>query len=159
MRAAAPYRDLCARGAAFLRRFARDSDGSSVVEFALLAPIMLMITLATFDLGNSVSDRMAMDAALRNGLQVAMSTGSVDATLSMMQTTAEAELGADQASFQVSRICTCGTVYDSQVACDTICTGSSPSTSVFMELAGSYDHSGWILPDITLNPTVFLRQR
>lgn len=158
MRAAAPYRDLCARGAAFLRRFARDSDGNSVVEFALLAPVMLMITLATFDLGNSVSDRMAMDAALRNGLQVAMSTGSVDATLSMMQTTAGAELGADQASFQVSRICTCGTVYDSQVACDTVCTGS-PATSVFMQLAGSYDHSGWVLPDITLNPTVFLRQR
>ncbi len=156
---AASYRDLRARCLSFLHRFARDTEGNSVVEFALLAPIMLMITLATFDLGNSVSDRMAMDAALRNGLQVAMATGSVDATLQMMQTTADAELGADQAAFEVTRICTCGTIYDSHVSCDTICTGSSPSTSVFMELTGNYSHAGWVLPDITFTPTVFLRQR
>ena len=158
MRVAAPYRKASFARFAFLRRFLRETDGNSVVEFALLAPIMLTITLATFDLGNAISDRMAMDAALRNGLQVAMQSGSTTATLNMMETTADAELGADQASFQVRQICTCGAVYDTQVACSTICLGSEP-TSVFLQLEGQYAHSSWVLPDIQLSPKLYLRQR
>lgn len=147
-----------ARVLAALRRFARDTDGNAGVEFALLAPVMLMITLATFDLGKAISDRMAMDAAVRNGLQVAMITGSVDETLTIMQTTANSELGADQASFQVSQICTCGTVSDTRVACTTVCTGPEP-TSVFIQLQGQYSHSSWVLPDINLSPMVYLQKR
>jgi len=144
---------------AFLRRFVRESDGSSVVEFALLAPVMLLMTLATFDVGNSISDRMAIDAAMRNGLQVAMVTGSLDDTLQMMETTAVAELGADQASFQVTQFCTCGTVTDTQVSCTNICTGSEPMVNVFLQLDGQFHHNSWFMPDVQLNPTLFLQQR
>ncbi|QIZ79189.1 TadE/TadG family type IV pilus assembly protein [Thalassovita gelatinovora] len=143
---------------AFLHRFGRETNGSSVVEFALLAPIMLLMTLATFDVGKSISDRMAMDAALRNGLQVAMMTGSIDDTLEMMETTAESGLGTDQASFQVTQFCTCGTVSASQVSCTNICNGTDP-TSVFLKLDGQFHHNGWLMPNIQFTPTLFLQQR
>ena len=68
-RAAAPRR--------FLRVFSRDEKGATVVEFALVAPVMGLVLLGAFDVGHTiymrsvlqgVVQKVARDATLESGL-------------------------------------------------------------------------------------------
>lgn len=56
---------LLARPVALLRRFARERDGIGGVEFALLAPVLIVLYLCAFELmtGFSVSKKVSMAAS------------------------------------------------------------------------------------------------
>jgi len=49
-----------------------DEDGASAVEFALLAPILVLACIATIDVGLAISQRMHIDQSLRAGAAAAM---------------------------------------------------------------------------------------
>jgi Flp pilus assembly protein TadG len=67
----------------FLRVFARDAKGATIVEFAMVAPVMGLVVLGAFDVGHTLYMRSALqgvlqkaarDATLESGLQGATQT-------------------------------------------------------------------------------------
>ena len=62
------------RGACWrmLRRLLRTHDGVSAVEFALLAPVLVVGSLSTVDAGRAVYQKMTIEQALRAGAQLAI---------------------------------------------------------------------------------------
>lgn len=67
----------------FLRVFARDAKGATIVEFAMVAPVMGLVLLGAFDVGHTlymrstlqgVLQKAARDATLESGLQGATQT-------------------------------------------------------------------------------------
>jgi Flp pilus assembly protein TadG len=67
----------------FLRVFARDKKGATIVEFALVAPVMGLVLLGAFDIGHTlymrsvlqgILQKAARDATLETGLATATQT-------------------------------------------------------------------------------------
>ena len=65
------------RRPAFLPRLARDERGATIIEFAIVAPVMVLLLLGAFDVGHSlymravlqgVVQKAARDATLESGL-------------------------------------------------------------------------------------------
>ena len=54
------------------RRFQRDGRGVSALEFAAIAPIMLMLMLGAYDLGNAAQQQIDLQEAVRSGGAYAM---------------------------------------------------------------------------------------
>ena len=72
-RAASPRR--------FLRVFARDKKGATIVEFALVAPVMGMVLLGAFDVGHTLYMRSVLQGILQKAARDAtLETGLVTAT-------------------------------------------------------------------------------
>lgn len=59
----------------FWKHFARDEGGVSAVEFALVAPVLLMCFVGIYDIGSMVYKRTDMHSALRAGVQYFMNGG------------------------------------------------------------------------------------
>ncbi|MBX6374639.1 MAG: pilus assembly protein [Acetobacteraceae bacterium] len=57
----------------------RSVRGVSAIEFALIAPLMILTLLGAFDLGNAIQQRIRLEAAARAGAQYAVTNPS-DAT-------------------------------------------------------------------------------
>lgn len=51
---------------AFLRRLASDQDGVTVVEFALVAPVFLLLLVGIFDIGHMVYIRSVLQGAMQD---------------------------------------------------------------------------------------------
>lgn len=140
--------------------------GTSAVEFALIAPILIVALLASADLGGAVSLRMAMDHALRAGAQAAISDPGDAAVLDVLQATASTNmsLGANQTDigastvFGATRFCACPEATSVAVACSTICGGSNP-TYIYYRLSADRDFTGWIVPSIPMRPALQVQIR
>jgi hypothetical protein len=65
--------------ASFVRRIARDARGSSVVEFALAAPVIGLVVVGIADYGRGFSQRFALEAAAYRTLErAAVGTTNTD---------------------------------------------------------------------------------
>ncbi len=51
-------------------RLKRDARGTIAVEFALIAPVLIFMTMGVADYGRAMTQRSQLDAAARAGLQV-----------------------------------------------------------------------------------------
>jgi Flp pilus assembly protein TadG len=63
-----------------LSRFRRHQRGNAAVEFAILAPILLILVTGTIDLGIGFQRKLEMQSALNSGLQHVMQTQGKDIT-------------------------------------------------------------------------------
>jgi Flp pilus assembly protein TadG len=59
----------------WIKKFAHDERGVSAIEFALIAPVLLISLLGVVDIGNVVYQRSDMESALRSGIQYFMNGG------------------------------------------------------------------------------------
>ncbi len=58
-----------------------DDEGTSVVEFALIAPVLVLLLLGTVDIGTAIYDKFALNAAVSAAEQYAiLSASSVSST-------------------------------------------------------------------------------
>lgn len=64
-----------------LTRFVRDACGNTAVEFALVAPMLVFMTLALWEFGNAVNERTQLETAARAGAQAAMSDSTDTAAI------------------------------------------------------------------------------
>jgi Flp pilus assembly protein TadG len=65
--------------ARFVRRLARDARGSSVVEFALAAPVLGLVVVGIADYGRGFSERFALETAAHRTLErAAVGTTNTD---------------------------------------------------------------------------------
>ena len=72
-----------ARHRSLLRRFARDREGVSAVEFAMILPFMVALYLGTIELGNGLAAKFKATLAVRTVTDLASQYVSIDtATMS-----------------------------------------------------------------------------
>lgn len=101
----------------FTKRFLTAREGVSAVEFALVAPVLLISMLGVVDIGNVVYQRADMESALRAGIQYFMNGGDdlnkAETVVNQSWTTKP-----DSVTVVAEKYCMCGTV---QHACNTLC--------------------------------------
>ena len=101
----------------FFKRFARDRKGVSAVEFALVAPVLMIALLGVVDIGNIVYQRADMESALRAGVQYFMNGGD-DLSKAEQVVNVSWTTKPDSVSFAAERFCMCGGV---EHACNELC--------------------------------------
>lgn len=62
-----------------------DDEGTSVVEFALIAPVLVLLLLGTVDIGTAIYDRFALNAAVSAAEQYAILSASAVSSSSEAQ--------------------------------------------------------------------------
>lgn len=137
---------------ALFARWRRSDGGASAVEFALVAPILAFVLLAGVDLALAISERMAMDHALRAGAQTALAQDpGQTAVLQVIRDTAEqnfpaADGGLDpELALSATRFFACAEDPDFAVAPATVCVGGTP-TVIYYRMIGDKTYAGWIMP-------------
>lgn len=119
--------------------------GSASVEFAIIAPVLVLAVLSTADIGLAIHEAFEIDQALRNGAEAALSDPGevrVEAVLAAVENT-----GAGQSSttWSVDRYCACPDAPDTPTGCSTTCGGSRP-TAIFYDIEGVRAYPGIFLP-------------
>lgn len=139
------------RGApAVLAAFAREAAGTALVNFAMIAPILIVMLLAIFDYGVGFYDTMALQNAVRAGAQYGTANPNDTAGIIAVATNA-AEFDPDDLTVAATR--TCGCADGTAIAC-----GSTPSCGdgsvkrSFVNVSMSKPHTP-ILP-FTFGPSV-----
>ena len=149
---------------ACLDRMRSDESGLAAVEFATLAPVMLVMVLAALDLSGALANRMAIGHVLRAGAQVAMTHPGTAAVQSAMQGAAQgftlaAQGGAAGTLALTTELrCTCPNTPQTAVACTTVCTGSQPATIAY-RLRAELRHDARLVPDMTFAPVLEVQIR
>lgn len=139
-------------------RFLRNHQGTSTVEFALIAPLLVLGVLSTADLGFEISDRMEIDQALRNGAEAALEDPGV-ATLDAILTASQTVTTSREAiSWTIARNCVCPETASLSVDCFTTCQNSQP-TAIYYEIEGSRDAIRILLPGRSVSRSLSVQVR
>lgn len=128
--------------------------GVSAVEFALLAPILIIALLGTVDVGRAVTEQMALGSLLRTGAQSAIAGGDVSAVKQRLL----AAKDNDSILVDVAQICACPESPQAAVACSTTCAGPGP-TSIYYSLVAEKTFTGMFLPSRVLSRTIQVQIR
>lgn len=131
--------------------------GVSAVEFALLAPFLVVGVFSTVDAGMAVYDKMMITQVLRAGAHSAIGAQSEAAVLTILQDTAADNFtvvagtpGAGELGVSVNSYCICPEAMATPVDCTAACTaGASPNE--FYDLAATLEFDGVMLPAFTLS--------
>lgn len=137
----------------FWNRFSRDDSGVSAVEFALVAPVLLICLVGIYDVGTMVYKRTDMHSALRAGTQYFMNGGDdlqkAEDIVEQAWTTKP-----DQVTIQAERFCQCG---DEIHACNVLCDdGSYPASYKRLRAMATIDG---VLGDTSYSATQSIRVR
>ena len=151
---------------AWVGRRVRDEEGTSAVEFALFAPMLVFSLVAAIDLGLAEYERMTIDHALRSAAQSAMADQGPDTVLKALQSTASKNFtlsdgtteNPDALKVSVRRFCACPDAMAAEVSCSSTCAGSAP-TFIYYRLSGTKVHRTAMLPPIELSPSVQVQVR
>ncbi|WP_290496099.1 TadE/TadG family type IV pilus assembly protein [Hyphomonas sp. UBA4494] len=126
--------------------FARNTFGGAGVEFAIAAPILLLVVLSMMDYGLAFSRQMNLDQSVRAGAEFAM--GGVDDTSKIEDLVIAAatgysrdeiqDVGEDAPTAEVTEVCRCpGSGVE--VSCTASCSGASPSRFYSITASEEYD--------------------
>ena len=118
-----------------LINFGRDRRGLAGVEFAFIAPIVIVLLVLGVDGWQRESQLADMRTAMHTGARYYETGGSDD---TVAQTVSAASWGSkpQNGTMSVVRACTCGAT---PVACTTVCGGTSlPSVFVTLSATGTY---------------------
>lgn len=136
----------------------RSQDGGATVEFALVAPLLIMSVLSMTDIGLATHQLFRIDQTLRNAAEAAIrdpGEGLIDTVLSDIG----AEGGADFAEWRVERRCACPSTSGTETCgTATTCDGGRPM-SIYYDISGSRLYRGILLPDWTLTRTASVQVR
>lgn len=147
----------------FLARWGADRSGIAAIEFAALAPVMLLMMVASLDLSGALRERMAIGHILRAGAQVAMAdpgTATVRAAMvgAAQGFTIGTTAGPRTLTLVAQRLCACPGAPDTVVGCTTICTGSQP-TYVRYSLQAEKLYDAALVPDMRYAGTLEVQLR
>lgn len=148
--------------------FVRDKSGSSAVEFAVGAPVLLIGLVIVTDVGLAVSDRMNLDQSVRAGAEFAMNNVEDEDTLEdMVKSAATGAYGSQLGDVDSSKIptvdvtksCECPDQPGVSVSCTAqICTGDIPP-SIYYDFAASKSYQGIFIPDFTMQTEMKVQVR
>lgn len=129
-----------------------------MVEFAIIAPVLVMAVLSTADIGFAIHESFEIDQALRNGAEAALSDpgkAEIDAVLAAVDATG----GGQYATvWSVDRYCACQESAGAPTSCSTTCSGDRP-TAIFYDISGVRAYPGILLParDLVRSASVQVR--
>ena len=114
-------------------------EGMAAVEFALIAPTLVLFMLCTVDIGMGYYRQMQVQNAARAGAQYAIAHGFTAGAISSAVTSATSFSGIS-ASPAPSQFCGCAASTGITTAtCDATCAGGAPSaTYVTVSAQGTY---------------------
>lgn len=147
----------------------KSDDGSSAIEFGLIAPILFFSLLATIDIGMAVNERMIVDQSLRAGAEQAMYDPGAATVKTVATNAARHAFKVDGSggslgdmSINVQEFCACPSLTSAQVACNAICTtdaGGSTAPYKYYSLAGEKTYDSIIIPAMTFNSSLTVMVR
>lgn len=159
-------------------RYPREGTGGAVaVEFAIVAPILLVLIVGALAYGLITFQESMLEAAVRAGAHVANAHNNVinfpsgqtcsgsaytDATCATVQAVLDAvPFGASQVKVALTTSCTCLSGSPCDTTADTPCTGTAPDRPLtYVRIAAS--QPPWYLLDLFTGPlaaaTVFRLQ-
>ncbi len=139
----------------------KSRSGVAVVEFGLVAPVIILALLSMIDVGRAIHQRLALGAALQTGAQLAMSdpgAEAVRAAVEMADTATAPSASRGPLSISVSRTCTCASDTGVSVDCAATCPGSRP-TEIAYSLRAESTMAGILLPTISFSAEGRVRVR
>ena len=150
-----------------LRRFWVEEDGTSALEVALIAPVLVFGLIGMADVGLAVNERMIIDQALRAGAQSAMEDSGPEAVERVLRATAEMNFTlaapsspatSAELALGVTRFCACRAAPDTAVNCSTTCTAQSP-TQIYYRLTAAKIHDNLLLPATRIAAQLLIESR
>ena len=120
-----------------LRAFASDQGGLAAIEFAFIAPIIVVILVMGVDIWLQGTQVAAVRTALQTGARYYETGGNDDPTAQAVSVAAWSTKPTGGA-LNVVRSCMCGST---PVSCTTLCPGSEPP-SAFVTLSATGTYSG-----------------
>lgn len=146
-----------------MRSCRRDpSAGSASIEFALIAPVLILAVLATADIGLAIHESFEVDQALRNGAEAAMRDPGKDRVKAILGAVDDTGGGQASTTWSVDRYFACPeapkTKLSCTTSCSTTCAGQRP-TAIFYDIEGVRAYPGIFLParDLTRAASVQVR--
>lgn len=107
------------------------------VEFALIAPILLILAIGVVDFGRAVVLSAKLSSAARAGAQYAIIVSIEDDDVEDAVRNSAVFNNVDSLNVSISELCECS--YGVSVACDGDCGGDSPHK--FVSVTVDYPHS------------------
>ena len=129
-------------------------QGASAIEFALLAPVLLIALMGTVDVGRALTQQMALGSILRTGAQSAIAGSEVSAVNRILL----AAKDDDSVLLNVVQMCACPESPQAAVACSTTCAGPGP-TAIYYSLTAEKAFSGLFMPGRTLRQSLQVQIR
>lgn len=146
-------------------RLLRSATGVSAVEFAILAPLLVLGAFGTADAGRAIYQRMMIGQSLRAAAQLAMAGADEDAVRSVFQEVASenftiapegtdaSNADGDTLAIAVQSYCACPSQSFVQIGCTTVCSTGIAATRFYRLFAGkSFD--GIMLPDFPISGAI-----
>lgn len=141
-----------------MRRYLADNRASSVVEFSLIAPMLVLGVLSAADVGFEISDRMKIDQALRNGAEAALQDPGVLVLSEILDASQSLLAGENAIAWDVQRACVCPEVEGISVGCFTTCADDQP-TAIYYDIKGSKDAVRIFLPNLSVSRSLSVQVR
>ncbi len=131
----------------------RNARGVAAIEFALIAPILLLGLVAMVDVARAIGEKFEMDQIVRSAVQLTL-VNITDPT--RIEASFRAGFPGDDTSIavNVNEFCECGGTTQS---CTTTCGGLPPDLFVSLQVDKTYD--AILLPDIPITSTLEFRIR
>jgi Flp pilus assembly protein TadG len=124
---------------AWARRLLADRKGVTAVEFAIVAPVLVIVCVGIIDMGLAIYTDMQVKNAAQTGAQYAVANGYHPDDIAA-QAKAGSTLGSLSMSPAPAQFCGCpGATGVSSTSCSAVCAdGSSPGTFVTVSAQASY---------------------
>ncbi len=123
----------------------KSARGAAVIEFALLAPVLLLMVVAAIDFGTFIHQKMQLQSAARAGAQFAIqSDASISDTAGILNAAQIAsELDFTGVAIETTQFCACSdgieSTPDGNGSCGGTCAGGEfPGLYVRVNLAGQF---------------------
>lgn len=129
-----------------LRRFRRDKSGVAAVEFALLAPFLMMAALFMFDFSTMAFDKMKLTSGVRSASQYVLSGGGDDDVIKQLVIDGSG-LALSAGDIDITPYCNC-TGSDATVSCFSSCGAD-------MDTPRTYKRISAIVPDSATSRILF----
>lgn len=154
-------------GSRIFKAFARSDRGTSAIEFAICAPVLIVGLLVVTDVGLAVNDRMRLDQAARAGAEFAMnSVDDGDTIEDMVKASATGAYGDDLDDLNSEDIpavdaemfCECPDAPGVAAACNTLCAGDVVPSS-YWRIEASKNYNGVFVPRFPISTQITVQTR
>ncbi|MEQ8665982.1 MAG: TadE/TadG family type IV pilus assembly protein [Rhodospirillales bacterium] len=136
--------------------FAARDDGAAAVEFAILAPVMIVAFSGIVGYGMALLDEMDLVSATRSGAQLALIDSS-DTSAIQNAVVAATGLGITTSDVTTTEFCECAD--GSTVTCGLTCSDGSDNR-YFMTITATFDHTIFLIGNtVTLTGSTTVRTR
>ncbi len=150
-----------------LSALSKDTRGTSAIEFAISAPILMMGLLIVTDIGLAINERMALDQATRAGAELAMNNVDDEEALENMVVSAATgaygqELddidSSEVPEVDVTHFCECPDSPGTAVTCSNLCSGDIVP-SAYWSFLTTKDYDGVFVPTFELSTELTVQTR